>query len=385
MLERMRFVSAAREARVPFAELCRLFDVSRKTGYKWLERADEGDCADRSRRPHGNRCSIDETVAARLVKLRRKHPTWGSRKLLGWLEEFEPDRWQLPAASTVTELLKRRDLIRPRQRRQRMAPRSTPFAQATGPNELWCIDFKGQFRLGDGNLCYPLTVTDAHSRMLFCARGLLHPDLPSVRFFLERTFRKWGLPRVMRSDNGPPFGTLKRGPLSQLSVWLLKVGVLPEYTDLASPHQNARHERMHLTLKQETAMPPAAHLAAQQRRLDAFRRCFNNDRPHEAHGQRPPSRLHVRSTREFPARIKDPEYPGHFECRRISGSGQLTWRSHHLYFSDAMADQLVGLTEVDNGQWEVYFGPLVVAHLHESYKGLNPRPHRVKVSPMSPV
>lgn len=390
MFERMRFAAAAREKKVPFAELCRLFDVSRKTGYKWLERSCDAssagdDWADRSRRPHGNSRVIDEKVAERLVRLRRKHPTWGSRKLLGWLEEFEPRRWELPAASTVTELLKRRDLILPRQRRQRMPPRSTPFVHATGPNELWCMDFKGDFRLGDGNRCYPLTVTDAYSRMLFCARGLAHPDLPSVRHFLARTFRQWGLPRSMRSDNGPPFGTMKRGPLSQLSVWLVKLGVVPEYTDLASPHQNGRHERMHLTLKVETAMPPASNAAAQQRRLDRFRRTFNDERPHEALNQRPPSRIHVRSPREFPERITDPVYPSQFESRRVSAAGALTWRSHHLYFSDALAGQVVGLTEVDNGLWEVYFGPLVVARLHERFKGLSPRPYRVKVSPMSPV
>ena len=386
MIERMRFVTAANEAKVSFAELCRLFDVSRKTGYKWMDRSTAGDdLADRSRRPRGNSRAIDEQVAKRLVKLRRKHPTWGSRKLVGWLDEFEPDRWELPAASTVTELLKRRQLIQPRQRRQRMPPRSEPLAHAKAPNDLWCIDFKGDFRLGDGARCYPLTVSDAHSRMLLCTHGLAHPDLPSVRRDLERTFREWGLPRCLRSDNGPPFGTMKRGPLSQLSVWLIKVGVLPEYTDLASPHQNARHERMHLTLKLETAMPPASNAVAQQRRFDHFRRIFNEQRPHEALGQRPPAKIHRPSRRKFPTRIEDPAYAGHFERRRINGSGQLTWRSHHLYFSDALSNQLIGLTEVDNGLWEVYFGPLLVARVHESFKGLACRPYRVKVLPMSPV
>jgi putative transposase len=382
----MQFIAAAAEARIPFAALCRLFDVSRKTGYKWLERAaDGGALEDISRRPHGNSRAMDEKLAARLVRLRKKYPTWGARKLIGWLDDFEHGRWELPAASTVTELLKRQGLVQERSRRQRLPPRSAPLAHAVAPNDLWCMDFKGDFRMGDGRRCYPLTITDAYSRMLLCVRGQLQPDLVTARRNLERVFRTWGLPRWMRTDNGPPFGTMKTGPLSQLSAWLIKVGVLPEYTDLASPHQNGRHERMHGTLKAETAMPPAGNLEAQQRRFDRFKKIFNLERPHESLDQRPPAWVHSRSQRELPAKVTDPTYAKWYEVRRINAAGCLAWKNARMYFSDALAGELVGITEVDNGLWEVYFGPLVIARLHEAYDELSCKPRRVTLSPMSPV
>lgn len=386
MIERMRFVQAARARQVAFSQLCELFDIPRKTGYKWLARADAGEpLTDRSRRPHSNKNAVDEEVVLRLTRLRKAHPTWGARKLIGWLNEFEPDKWDLPAASTITELLKRHDLVRPRHRRKRLPPSTAPLAHAKHPNDVWAIDFKGDFRLADGTRCYPLTVTDSCSRMLLCCRHQFAPELDLVQQNLLRTFRRWGLPRWMRSDNGPPFGTMKTGPLSRLSAWLIKLGVMPEYTDMASPHQNGRHERMHGTLKAETARPPADNATAQQRRFDRFRQEFNFQRPHESLGQRPPAKLHRRSTRELPRRIQDPVYPQTYERRRLNSKGYLSWRGDPIYLSDALRGELVALNETDDGLWEVYFGPLVIARMHEAFDGLIARPKRPKVSPMSPV
>jgi putative transposase len=386
VIERKRFVRAAAEQRISFAELCRLFSISRKNGYKWLERASDGESLeDRSRKPRSNSRAIAPDVERRLVRLRKAHRTWGARKLLAWLDENEPG-WELPAASTVTEALKRNGLVEPRRHRQRLPPRSAPLAHATRPNDVWCIDFKGDFLVGDGRRCYPLTVTDAHSRMLLCCRSHRGTGHDNVVRSLEATFRTWGLPTRMRSDNGVPFGTMRTGPLSRLSAWLVKLGVLPEYIDVASPHQNGRHERFHWTLKRETAMPPASSLYSQQRRFDVFRREYNNERPHEALGQKTPASVHRAASRPFPTTIRDPEYPASYEVRKLAPGGAFSWHDTMVFFSEALEGQVVGLTEVDNGRWEIYFGPLLIGQLHEALPGLGVvRRRPYKVSPMSPV
>lgn len=384
MHQRILFVEAARGGRFSMTELCALFGVSRQTGYKWLARANEGGTkalTELSRRPHSNSAAIADEVAERLVAARKAHPTWGARKLIAWLAAREPDL-ELPAASTVTELLKRRGLVKPRRLRQRLPPRSQPLAHATAPNVVWSVDFKGDFRVGDGTKCYPLTVTDACSRALLCCQALNSPGGKGVQATLEKTFRRWGLPRYLRSDNGPPFGTMRTGPLSRLSVWLLKVGVLPEYIDPGKPQQNGRHERFHLTLKQDTALPPSASLRAQQRRFDAFRREYNQERPHESLGMLPPALMHRPSYRAFPSRVTSPEYPGHYEVRRVTTRGSFVWRSRETFLAETLAGEPIGLVESQLGWWEIYYGPVVVGRLHEALQGRIVRP---KVSAMSPV
>lgn len=386
MHQRSLFVSEARRGSLSMTQLCALFEVSRKTGYKWLQRSDEGGraaLADRSRRPRSNPLAIADDVAARLVGLRREHPTWGPRKLIAWLDAREPS-WALPAPSTVGELLKRRGLAHPRERRHRMPPRSAPFAHATAPNVVWSMDFKGDFRVGDRTRCYPLTVTDAHSRALLCCQALTRPAREPVQQALERTFRTWGLPEYFRSDNGPPFGTMRTGPLSNLSAWLVKLGIRPEYIDPGKPHQNGRHERFHLTLKNETAFPPAATVVAQQRRFDAFRREYNQERPHEALDQFTPFSVHRRSWRPFPSKVCDPTYPGHYELRRVSAKGAIGWRHRQPFLAEALHGELVGLVEIDNGCWEIYFGPLLIGRLHEGALRIG-LVQPARVLPMSPV
>jgi putative transposase len=384
--QRILFVQEARRKRLSFAALCQLFGISRKTGYKWLQRASshgEAALVDQSRRPNSNPMAVPSSTIERLVELREEHPSWGARKLLAWLDEREP-WWLLPAASTVTAHLKQRGLVKTRQRQRRMPPRRPPFADVTEPNDVWCADYKGEFLVGDGARCFPLTVTDAFSRMGLCCRGLDNRRTPSTRRALELTFRQWGLPRRFRTDNGSPFGTKCRGPLSRLSVWLLKLGVDPEYIEPGHPGQNGRHERFHLTLKQETCFPPAASLRAQQRRFDVFRREYNYDRPHEALGQIPPARVYTASTRPFPNRVVEPEYPLNFERRRVISRGQLCWRGNVYFISEALENETIGLIEVDVGSWEIYFGPRLLGRLHDRTPDLGViRPR--KVLPMSPV
>jgi putative transposase len=385
MHQRFLFVSEVRNGALTVAQICTLFGISRKTGYKWLARHEEGGrraLADRSRRPHSNVRAVPDAVVARVIALRRQHPTWGPRKLIAWLAAHEPR--ELPAASTVGELLKRAGLVRPRRRHRKLPPRTAPFAHATAPNVVWSVDFKGDFRVGDGSRCYPLTVTDAFSRAALCCQALAHPALDPVQRALERTFRAHGLPEYLRSDNGSPFGTMRTGPLSKLSAWLVKLGIRPEYIEMGKPEQNGRHERFHLTLKHETAFPPAASLAAQQRRFDSFRREYNDERPHEALGQLPPRLVHYPSHRRFPSKVEDPAYPANYEVRRVEPTGNVSWQGRAVYLAEALRRELVGFVQVDNGLWEIYFGPLLLGRLHEGarHAGLV---EPARVSPMSPV
>jgi transposase InsO family protein len=366
--QRRLFVKAVLEGKLSVTKLCELFQISRKTGYKWLQRAtgDEGwaGLADRSRRPHSNSRAVDEEIVRRLVRLRQDHPSWGARKLAAWLAWREP-RWELPAASTITELLKRHGLVPPRRTRRRGPPRTAPLAHAMQPNDVWCIDFKGDFRVGDGTRCYPLTVTDAHSRALLCCKAFERTTHDNVQGALEHVFRTYGLPGHVRSDNGRPFGTSCTAPLSRLGVWLVKLGVRPEYIDPGKPQQNGRHERMHLTLKQETTRPPSSTMHAQQRRFDGFRRGYNHERPHEAIGQIAPALLYYPSSRRFPSRIVSPEYPDAHDARIVERSGVVRWRRRTILLGTPLAGERVGITEVDDGCWDFHFGPILLARLHD--------------------
>jgi len=229
---------------------------------------------------------------------------------------------------------------------------------AVSANDLWAIDFKGWFRAGDGARCDPLTVTDAFSRYLLCAQLLARPDYANCRSELERAFKEYGLPRSIRSDNGAPFASVGVGGLSRLSVWWVKLGIMPERIEPGQPQQNGRHERMHRTLKAECANPPAASAAAQQQRFDQFRVEFNQQRPHEALGQTAPAEHYARSPRVYPARLEDPHYPADFELRRVRSNGEIRWQGALVFIGETLIDEVIGLVETDDGDAEVYFGPV---------------------------
>ena len=378
MHQRRLFVKAVLEQKLSVAKLCELFQISRKTGYKWLRRVYGPDgwagLADRSRRPHSNSRAVPDAVVCRLVHLRDEHPTWGARKLAAWLAWREP-RWDLPAPSTITEILKRHGLVRARRVRRRAPPRTAPLAHAAFANDVWCIDLKGDFVVGDGTRCYPLTVTDACTRTLLCCRAFERTGRVGVQAALERTFHTYGLPKHLRSDNGPPFGTSCSSPLSKLGVWLVKLGVMPEYIDPGKPQQNGRHERMHLTLKQETAQPPSSTMIAQQRRFNAFIREYNHERPHEALGQITPAALYAPSPRPFPSRILAPEYSNAHHVHVVGPDGRFRWRNRSMLVGSALAGEPVGVLEVDDDCWDFYFGPFLVARVHDRIElGMRPRP-----------
>src|SRR5215207_3064633 len=277
MTERMQLMLAVASGDLTMAEACRQAGVSRKTGYKWRARfAAEGvaGLAEQSRAPHHRPQTLAPTVRDAVLAQRTQHPTWGPKKLVARLRAEQPDvSW--PAPSTVGDLLKQAGLVVSRPRRHRAPARSQPLAHATAPNVVWCADFKGDFRLGDGSRCYPLTITDAHSRFLLRCQALPATDTDRVQPLFAATFREYGLPDVLRTDNGPPFASVGLAGLTALSVWWIKLGITPERIRPGTPSENGRHERMHRTLKAEACAPPAATLRAQQAACDRFRQEYN--------------------------------------------------------------------------------------------------------------
>ncbi len=362
MDEKLRLMAALSEGEESVSELCAEFGISRKTAYKWWRRYLELGAAGLKEHSHAAKVvpwAISQAQAEAVVGLRRAHPSWGPRKLRAKLEQCAPDQsW--PAPSTIGELLRRQHLSQPRKRRRSARPSPLPLRTALGPNELWCTDFKGHFRTGDGVRCDPFTLTDAYSRYLLSVKAVAKAGYADCRRELERVFREYGLPRAIRSDNGAPFASVGVTGLSRLSVWWLKLGIMPERIEPGRPEQNGRHERMHKTLKAECATPPAANRGAQQSRFDEFRAEFNHQRPHEALGQTTPATHYTPSPRSYPARLEDPEYPADYQPRRVRHTGEIKWQGKLVFLSEPLASEVVGLVETDDGDAEVYFGPMMV-------------------------
>jgi len=358
--ERMRFVVAVQRHETSFAEVCRQFGVSRRVGYKWLARFEEEGAAGllaRSRAPLHHPQSIAARIAERCLELRRAHPTWGPVKVRAYLERRSPTTdW--PVASTIGALFDREGLTVKRKLRRRSPPSSAPFAHCEAANDVWCIDFKGWFLTGDGQRCEPLTLTDAHSRYLLRCQDLARTDADHVWPVLDAAFREFGLPRSLRSDNGSPFASRGAGGLSKLSVKLIKAGVTPERIAPGKPQQNGRHERMHLTLLQEVASPPARSLREQLKRLRSFQRLYNEERPHQALGHATPADRYQVSSRRFDGVLREPDY-GDQEVRRVRSNGEIKLSGNMIYISDALVGEPIGLAEDDHG-WTVSYGPIVL-------------------------
>ena len=347
-------------------ELCLQFGVSRKTAYKWLARYNaEGPSglADRSRAPLTHPHRVEDVVVEALLQARRSHPHWGARKILAWLGRKQPDL-VLPVASTVGTMFASYGLSRARQSRRRTPPYTDPFSDANAPNGLWCTDFKGDFKTGDGRRCYPLTLTDAFSRMLLRCTALRSTKTVRVQPVFETVFRELGLPVGIRTDNGTPFASRGAGGLSRLSVWWVKLGIRHERIQPGHPEQNGRHERMHRTLKQETLRPPAAHMRAQQTRFDHFLTEYNQDRPHEALENETPSTLYASSPRPYPSRIPALHYPDNFLVRKVAASGRIRWKSALVTISHALEGELIGI-EPRDGQHHVFFSGVALGFIDD--------------------
>lgn len=362
MEERMRFVMAVERQQEPFAAICRSFGVSRRVGYKWVGRyRNEGveGLKDRSRAPLHHPQALPEEIAQRCIAVRRAHPSWGPVKVQAWLEEHRAQT-QWPAASTIGELFDRDGLTVKRRLRRRSPPSTAPFAQCTGANDVWCIDFKGWFVTGDGARCEPLTLSDAHSRYLLRCQALARSDTDHVWPVLDAAFREFGLPLRLRSDNGSPFASCGAGGLSQLSVKLIKAGVVPERIAPGKPQQNGRLERLHLTLLQDTAKPPAPTLREQLKRLRRFQRIYNDERPHQALGNQTPAKHYAVSPRRFDGILREPIYSADHAVRRVRHNGEIRWQGNTIYISAALIGEPVGLIENVDGGWMVCYGPILL-------------------------
>lgn len=351
------------------SDLCAQYGISRKTGYKWINRFMDGGPDGLFERSHAPRESPHRTpveVEQAIVDLRVVHPSWGAKKLIWNLERRRPEL-ELPVRSTVNDILKRNDLVLSKRRPRAVGHPGRPSVAVSKPNDSWSVDFKGQFRTGDGQYLYPLTVTDNHSRYLLDIQGMPGPQLEPTRATLKRLFKEHGLPSRLRSDNGSPFAAYSLGRLSRLSVWLLKLGVLPELIEPGRPQQNGRHERMHRTLKDETTKPPSVNARAQQRRFNQFRHEFNNDRPHEALDGLVPADVYKDSSRTMPSKLLAPEYPDRYAVRYVSANGGIRWKNRWVNVSSVLIGEHVGLEEIDDGQWDVYFANYRLGRLHEKF------------------
>ena len=361
------------------SEACREFGVSRPTGYKWIERYHElgrQGLFDRPRAPHSCPHATAPEMIEEVLAVRRAHPSWGPKKIERLLKDRGP-QLRPPAQSTIGELLRKRGFCERRGRRRSVIPYTQPLAHCDGPNRVWCADFKGWFRTRDGARCEPLTMSDGYSRYLLRCQVLERTTYACVRPAFESAFREYGLPMALRTDNGPPFVTRNVLGLSRLSLWWLKLGIVPERIEPGKPQQNGRHERMHLTLKRETAAPPANSVQAQQRRMDRFVREYNDERPHEALGQTPPAKHYAPSPRPYPRRLPKPHYDTGADVYRVYDSGCIWWRGGLVFISCVLEDEYIELRPLEGERYlAICYGQHRLAYLDTQRRAAVHRPRR---------
>jgi transposase InsO family protein len=354
--QRERFLEDFKLNYYSITDLAERFGISRRTAHKWVNRFEkygqEG-FDEHSRRPHSCPWQTDPAIVEELVSLRKAHTNWGPAKLLDLMHQRHPQA-NLPVVSTAARILARHGLVRSRRRYRRAhpgCPKSTPH----GPNDIWAADYKGQFRLKNGQYCFPLTVSDLASRYVLGVDAHLAISLERTIEHFRRLFETYGIPNRIRTDNGSPFASSALARLSTLSVWFVKLGIYPELIEPGQPQQNGVHERMHRTLKQEATIPPASSLRGQQRKFDAFRQEFNEVRPHESLGMKRPAQLYRPSTRAMPKRIRPYEYPCHYLVRRVSRCGTIRVLRNQVFVSQTLSEDYVGLEEVDDGVYDLFF------------------------------
>lgn len=349
----------------PFSRLCQRYGISRPTGYKWVERyrfEGAGGLAEHSRAAHSHPNGIDAKIEELILAARAKHPSWGPKKLVTWIKRREGLE-RLCAVSTAGEILRRHEMVVPRQLYRHAVRSETPLAPYEGSNAVWCIDYKGWFVMGNGERCDPLTITDGFSRYLLRCRACARIELEEARRICETAFREYGLPVRMRSDNGSPFGSVAIGGLSALAVWWIKLGIIPERIAPGRPDQNGRHERMHGTLNEIEKPKVAYDLAKQQRRINEFRKCFNEERPHEALGQKTPADVYRASPRKYTGKVREPEYDEAIAKRKVQLRGEFNWKGEAIFLSETLRGETIGLAEIGAEQWGIYYGKILLGTL----------------------
>ena len=374
MEERIRFAVQAAKGTEVFSVLCKEFGISRRVGYKWLRRYQALGVAgtrELSRRPRGSPQRTAQTVEDWIVKVRRRRPRYGPKKILDLLAQEHPSS-DLPAVSTIAKILARRGLAKGRTRRRRGQIIRLEAASLTVPNaanEVWAVDYKGWFKTGDGCRCDPLTITDLYSRFVLCVRAVPATTQRTTRSVFQRVFRRYGLPEAIRVDNGPPFASSGLAGLSKLSVWWTSLGIRVEFIRPASPHLNGSHERMHRTLKADTTQPPSLNRHAQQRRFDRWRHEFNHERPHEAIAMRRPADLYTANTRRYRGSDKTIRYPEDYLVKPVSQSGFICYGGEHYFLGEAFAGTVVGLHRDCSRETKVYFANKLIGHLATQIQG----------------
>lgn len=363
MKEKVLFVSAYEEGEASMAELCRQFGVSRQTGYLWWNRYQserfEG-LYELSRRPIHQPRKTDSKIRERIVQTRQKFPRKGPKKIRDWLARHQPETcW--PAPSTIGKILKEENLSKAPRHRRVTQSYPTALREAQACNDLWCIDFKGWFLTGDGQRCDPLTVMDQYSRYLLACQST-QICLASVQPILQRCFQDYGMPARLRSDNGPPFAGPSVGGLSRLAIWLVQLGIQPERIKPGRPQQNSKHERMHRTLKDDTASPPAATLSAQQVRFEEFRQLYNEDRGHESLGMKTPAQVYHPAPRRYTGKRVVLEYPSSMKVRPVQKHGEIYWDSEPIFLTELLWKEDVALDPIGDHHWKIYYGTAPFGH-----------------------
>ena len=374
MDQRVQFIADYLDGSYTKKDLCMYYGISRPTGDKWIDRyhnhGPEG-LHERSRRPHHHPDTTAPEVAERIVREKLAHPSFGPKKVMDRLRAVEPEQpW--PADSTAGDILKRNGLVRPRRKRRHVPPDPRALVTCDGPAQSWSADFKGDFRLMGGQRCYPLTITDNHSRFILQCRALRRMTTAAVKPWFEWVFREYGLPETLRTDNGAPFASTAAGGLSQLSKWWVRLGIRPERIRPATPSENGRHERMHRSLKEAVIHAPASSLAAQQRRFDSFVEEFNWQRSHEGLGRLTPGQVHEVSPRPYPAKLPEIDYDSGVTVRRVRHSGEFKWRGRLLYLSQVLAKEPIGLVPCDNGCLEIRYSFHLLGVLDERTYTITP-------------
>lgn len=360
MDQKLLFIADTIREASTFIDLCRRYGISRKTGYKWVARYRElglEGLQDQSRKPHQHPLKTPFTVREAIIELRTRRDPPGPKKIQVLLAGKHPE-WDIPSKTTIYNILNENGLIRPQRRRKPVPACQQPFSPVNEPNDVWSADFKGQFKAQDGTWCYPLTIMDHEARYLLACQRLAGTQLEPTKKIFEALFQEYGMPWRIRTDNGVPFASNSPGGLTRLSVWWIRLGIMPERIDRGKPQQNGRHERMHRTLKAATAIPPAQTAQLQQEAFDVFRHQYNNERPHESLGQVPPASRYSPSPRQMPEKLPELEYPGHFRIALVHDNGIIQHQGHRVYIAGLLKGEKVGVEETADGIYDVYFGPL---------------------------
>lgn len=351
-------------------DLSKKFNISRKTVNKWIQRYDKqgiDGLKDQSREPKRKPHATASRLVKQIVNHKLKHPKRGPKKIYHQLMKKQPKvKWPVP--STIGYWLKKHNLVNPRKKRKRVTPYNEPFINCQSPNEVWSVDYKGQFYTRDARVCYPLTISDNFSRYIIKCKGLPGPRYRETKHVFEQAFKEYGLPDAIRSDNGTPFASKSIAGLSRLSVWWIQLGIIPERIEKGCPQQNGRHERMHRTLKYETLDTKAKNIKEQQDRFDLFQIDYNCHRPHEALNQKTPSDYYQKSYRSYVEKPHKPVYDYDFTVRQVRNNGEIRFKGQMYFLTNLLKDHPVGLKQTDEDNWDIYyyFYPIATLNLRKN-------------------